>query len=153
MRALLTVSVLLLGLGCVTGDKKEIRTKIVTYPDGALVQYKGKNEGRSPAWIVLPQNESGLLTERAEVHVVPNTEQAWLYPQVRVFEPDERTERVPHQVMIDMTLAGTNAIAAEVTSTTLVEKGHKKSRNQIPYVKRSKPTQAVGLDRWNPGQY
>ena len=133
-------------------DPGMVETQVISYPDGALVEFNGKSMGRAPAKIVLPQDEHGRLTERAEVLVIPNTAQPTLFAQRRVFEPGERTERVPNRILVDMSLPGTNSIASGRAPTTHVEKDTEKSlRPPVPYTERGKPTQAVGLDRWKPG--
>lgn len=144
----------LLGTGCISSEQRMVETQVITFPDGALVEFNGQKHGRAPAKIVFPQDENGRLTERAEVLVIPNTDQATLFAQQRVFEPGERTDRVPDRIMIDMTKAGTNSVPNHRAPTTHVEKDSEKSvRPPVPYVNRGKPTQAVGLDRWKPGIY
>jgi hypothetical protein len=143
-------------IGCATGgDPGVISTQVITFPDdGALVEYNGKSMGRAPAKITMPQDENGNLTERAVVRVIPNTDQPALFAQERVFAPGERADRVPDRIMVDMTDAGTNAIASGHAPVAEVEKdSERKVRSAVPYVNRGKPTQAVGLDRWSPGIY
>ena len=131
-----------------------VETQVITFPEGALVEFNDEKQGRSPAKIVFPQDENGRLTERSVVRVLPNTDQATIYAQHRVFEPGERTDRVPDWIMIDMTKAGTNSVPNQRPPTTHVEEDSEKSvRPPVPYVDRGKPTQAVGLDRWKPGIY
>jgi hypothetical protein len=145
-----------LGFGCATPvrEARMVETQVVTFPDGALVEFNGESKGRAPAKIVFPQDEHGRLTERAIVRVIPNTAQPTLFAQNRVFEPGERTDRVPNQILVDMTLPGTNNMASGRPPTTHVEKDTEKSvRPPVPYTNRGKPTQAVGLDRWKPGIY
>ena len=143
-----------LGVACATHDRKEVSTQVVTFPDGAIVQINGKSVGRAPAKITLPQDEYGHLIGRAVVRAVPNTKQPTLFQQVRVFDPSERRDPVPNQIVIDMTLPGTN-ITQEAIATSIAEETRPKVRKRAPYthVERSKPTQPVGIDRWNPGQY
>ena len=144
----------LLLTGCISSEQRVVKTQVVTFPDGAIVEYNGERVGRAPAEVVLPQDENGRLTERAVVGIIPNTDQPTLFAQERVFEPRQRTDRVPNRVMVDMTLAGTNAVASGRAPTTHVEKDTEQSvRRELPRVDRGKPTQAVGLDRWNPGIY
>jgi hypothetical protein len=152
--ATLVIAVGLLGTGCISSNQNVVKTQVVTFPDGAIVEYNGQRMGRAPAQIILPQDEHGRLTERAVVRIIPNTDQPTLYAQHRVFEPGERMDRVPNRVLVDMTLAGTNTMASVKPSTTHVEKNSRESvRPSVPYVNRGKPTQAVGLDRWKPGIY
>ena len=142
------------GAGCVSRDPGMVKTQVVAFPDGALVQYNGENMGRAPAKIVLPQDENGRLTERAELRVLPNSEQAHLYPQQRIFEPGTRVERVPNRIMVDMTQPGTNEVRmARAKSTHIESESETSVSRSVPYVDRGKPTQAVGLDRWKPGIY
>lgn len=144
-----------LGSGCVSSSEpKFVKTEVITFPDGALVEFNGQKHGRAPSAIVFPQDEHGRLTERAVVRVIPNTDQHTLFAQERVFEPGERIERVPNRIMVDMTIPGTNSMASGRSPTTHVEKSTDKSvRPPVPYTDRGKPTQAVGLDRWKPGIY
>ena len=144
-----------LGTGCVSSDKPNVvKTEVITFPDGALVEFNGQKHGRAPSAIVFPQDEHGRLTERSVVRIIPNTDQTTLFAQERIFEPGERIERVPNRIMVDMTIPGTNTIASGRAPTTHVEKSTEKSvRPPVPYTDRGKPTQAVGLDRWKPGIY
>ena len=157
MKFCLAAAMAVLGVGCVTNQSdKPIATQVVTYPDGALVEFNGEPHGRAPAEIILPQDEFGRLTGSGVVRAIPNTEQGHLYAQERLFEPGERQDRVPHKIMIDMTLRGTNTIPPEAViaaEVPRVETPREKHLRRIPYVERSKPTQAVGIDRWNPGKY
>lgn len=154
MKLCVTASLLVIGIGCATRDPGAIQTRIVTFPDGALVEYNGKPIGRAPAKITLPQNAEGRLTEKAEIRVLPNSDQTTLYPQIRNFDPSSRTERVPNQILVDMRAGGTNQVALASGQATHVETETKRStRPPVPYTERSKPTQAVGLDRWKAGIY
>ena len=156
MRIYLAASLIALGIGCATPMRGPgmVETQVITYPDGALVEFNGESKGRAPAKIVMPQDEHGRLTERAVVKIIPNTAQPTLFAQNRVFEPTERTDRVPNRIFIDMTIPGTNSIASGRPPTTHVEKDTEESvRPPVPYTERGKPTQAVGLDRWKPGIY
>jgi hypothetical protein len=131
-----------------------VKTQIVTFPDGAIVEYNGQRLGRAPAEVTLPQDESGRLTERAVVRLIPNTDQPALYPQERIFTPASRNERVPHRVMVDMTQDGTNEMNLARAHAPHIETDSQESvRPPVPYTDRGKPTQAVGLDRWKPGIY
>lgn len=157
MRVCVAAALIALGIACATRSDREARpvvqTQVVTFPHGALVQYKGHDLGRAPVHIVLPQDENGRLTERAEVRAVPNSNQDTLYAQSRIFDPGTRTDRVPDRIMIDLTLRGTNEAPTNAIITTQVESASAKSSSKrVKPVERSKPTQAVGLDRWNPGQ-
>jgi hypothetical protein len=156
MRILLGTVLLALGVACATHEKKPdtVTTHVVTFPDGALIQYNGTNIGRAPAKIVLPQ-EQGKLTARAEVRAIPNTYQTNLFVQSRIFDPETRYDQVPNRIMIDMTLHGPYSASLEtVAATTQAEpEKHEALPRKLPYhVERSKPTQAVGLDRWNAGK-
>jgi hypothetical protein len=153
MKFWLAAMVMSLGMGCATGPAGVVKTRVVTFPEGALVEYNGTALGRAPASVVLPQDAEGRLTQRAVVRAVPNTNQDRLYAQSRVFDPTNRMDRVPNRILIDMRLRGTNEPVAEVEMSEVVrEESKPRSRHQFPYVDRSKPTQAVGLDRWNPGR-
>lgn len=155
MRICLAAFLVALSVGCVTrNEPRVVKTQVISYPNGALVEYNGHRLGRAPAEVTFPQDENGRLTERAVVTVIPNTRQSTLFAQQRVFEPGDRTDRVPNRIMVDMTLAGTNSVASGRPPTTHVEKDSEKSlRPPVPYTNRGKPTQAVGLDRWKPGIY
>ena len=157
MKFCLAAAVAALAMGCATNDSHQaIATHVVTFPDGALVEFNGEPKGRAPAEIILPQDEFGRLTEEALVRAIPNTKQGHLYAQERWFAPAERQDRVPHKIMIDMTLRGTNTISPEEEMAAAVpreETPRQKHLRRIPHTQRSKPTQAVGIDRWNPGKY
>jgi len=143
-----------LGIACATRHPGVIQTEVVTFPKGALVQYQGHALGRAPVKIVLPQDNAGRLTERAEVRAVPNTEQPMLVAQSRLFDPANRADRVPDRIMIDLFLPGSNAVAEALPATTHVETASKRSDSpKRKPLDRGKPTQAIGLDRWNPGIY
>lgn len=141
-----------LGIACATHDRSGIQTEVVTFPKGALVQYQGHALGRAPVRITLPQDESGRLTERTEVRAVPNSEQPMLFAQSRVLDPN-RADRVPDRIMIDLYLHGTNMIAEGPRATSHVEIASGSSSHKIKAIDRGKPTQVIGLDRWNPGMY
>ena len=105
---------------------------------------------------LLPQDEEGRLTERAEIRVLPNSNQPELFPQSRIFEPSAHDTRVPDRVMVDMTRGGTNEVRVTETAEVQTEGENLKAKapkHPVPYTERSKPTQAVGLDRWKPGIY
>ena len=155
MRICLAALCLALGVGCATrNERRVVKTQVISFPNGALVEYNGQRLGRAPAEVTFPQDDHGRLTERAVVTLIPNTHQPMLFAQQRVFEPGERIDRVPDRIMVDMTLAGTNTVAAGGPATTHVEKDSETSvRPPVPYTNRGKPTQAVGLDRWKPGIY
>ncbi len=156
MRFCVVATLIGFGIACATRTDRQahlLETEVVTFPQGALVQYEGRSLGRAPVKIVLPQNEEGRLTGRAEVRAIPNTEQSTLYPQRRIFDPSNRVDRVPNRIMIDLTLQGTNPpIVAQVTGTNANVIAQNSVRKQKP-VERSKPTRAIGLDRWNPGEH
>jgi hypothetical protein len=156
MRLCLSVILIALGIGCATNknEPRVVKTQVITVPDGALVEFNGKPAGRAPAQIILPQDEHGNLTKTAELIIVPNSDQPTLIPQRRVFDPSTRTERVPNRILVDMTKGSTNFAQAATGAATQIETQTKKSsRPPVPYANRGKPTQAVGLDRWNPGIY
>jgi hypothetical protein len=154
MRLCVAATLIALGIACATRDAGLIKTQVVTYPEGAIVQYKGHSLGRSPTDIILPQDTMGHLAERTEVRVIPNTAQPHLYAQTRVFDPSNNVERIPNRIMIDMTLHDTNSVPATnalVTSTE--ELSEPRSAQKPKPVDRGKPTQAIGIDRWSPGIY
>jgi hypothetical protein len=155
MRFCLAATLIALGLACATTkEPRVVKTQVVTVPDGALVEFNGKPAGRAPASIILPQDEHGNLTQTAELIAQPNSDQPTLYPQRRIFDPRNRTERVPDQILIDMTHGPTNQTQLARGAATHIESETKKSiRPPVPYTNRGKPTQAVGLDRWSPGIY
>ena len=155
MRFCLAASFIALGLACATQKQPQfVKTKVVTFPDGALVEFNGKPAGRAPAYLILPQDEQGNLTQTAEIVVLPNSDQATLYPQRRILDPRTRTDRVPNQILVDMTHGPTNEAKIARAPAPQIETETKKSvRPPVPYTNRGKPTQAVGLDRWNPGIY
>jgi len=142
------------GIACATHDTSLIQTEVITYPKGALVQYQGHSLGRAPVTITLPQDHAGHLTEHAEVRAVPNTEQPALYAQNRVFDPSNRLDRVPDRIMIDLNMHASNMIVMPEQVTTHVERDSSSSISAKPKpIDRGKPTQAVGIDRWSPGNY
>jgi hypothetical protein len=149
-------AVFLLALGgCVVHDQVPIKTQVRTFPEGAIVEFNGRSVGRAPAAVILPQDTNGRLTERTVLRAVPNTAQTTLLAQSRVFEPGSRVDRVPDYVMIDMTLPDTNSAALQLASAP--PRVERESTNSRPVrakpVDRGKPTQPVGIDRWNPGIY
>jgi hypothetical protein len=140
-----------LGMACVMRDPAMVKTQVITFPDGALIEYNGTPHGRAPAEVILPQDSSGRLTGHAVVRALPNTAQSTLYAQSRVFDPSNRTDRVPDRIMIDMTLRDINAPASIGESGSVETSTKASARTQRKPVDRGKPTQPVGLDRWNPG--
>jgi hypothetical protein len=152
MRVLL-LGCILLFTGCVVRDQSPIKTQVVTYPEGAIVEFNGRPVGRAPAAVVLPQDTNGRLTERTTLRAIPNTAQPMLIAQTRVLEPGTRTDRVPDQIMIDLTLRDTNnpvpPTVAQVQSTPSTDTRPVRSRPADS----GKPTRPVGIDRWNPGIY
>jgi hypothetical protein len=156
MRLCVSALFIALGVGCATtkNEPRLVATEIVTVPEGALVEFNGKPAGRSPAIIVLPQDEHGYLTEPAEILILPNSKQPALFPQRRILDPKARTDRVPDRLLVDMTHASTNFTQVASGRPTHVETALRKSTGAaVPYTDRGKPTQAVGLDRWTPGIY
>lgn len=154
MKLCVATTLIALATGCAMRDPGLVKTQVVTFPDGALVEMNGQRMGRAPAGIILPQDEEGRLTEKAIIRAMPNSGQAALFPQERILEPAGRNERVPNQIMVDMRQGGTNNLKIAAGQATHVESDSKKSiRPSVPHTARSKPTQAVGLDRWNPGIY
>ena len=155
MRLLLAGICIGFGIACVSRDPGIIKTQVVTYPDGALVEFNGRPVGRAPAAVVLPQDSNGRLTERVVVRAVPNTAQKTLFAQSRVLDPQHREAPVPHQIMIDMTLRDTNSPLPLLTNQTT----HVETATRTNTVRRSrpaesgKPTRPVGIDRWSPGIY
>jgi hypothetical protein len=146
--------VFLLATGCASRQPDVVKTQVITFPDGALIEFNGQPAGRAPARVVLPQNAEGRLTDRAVVRALPNSKQDQLYAQTRVFDPAEREDRVPNQIMIDMREPGPDHTPLPLENTTHVEQASQRAaRSKILHTDRSKPTQAVGLDRWNPGKY
>src|SRR5436190_24234398 len=117
MKKSLAFVMLGLGLGCAMHEKKAISTQVVTFPEGAIIQYNGTNAGRAPSPITLPQDANGRLTGHAEVLAIPNTYQSNLFAQMRIFDPLSRIDRVPEQIMIDMTLPGTNSPISAIAMT------------------------------------
>ena len=153
----LSLVCLLLATGCVgvVRDNVPIKTQVVTYPEGAVVEFNGRPVGRAPAAVLLPQDTNGRLIERSVLRAIPNTAQPTLVAQTRVLEPGSREDRVPDQIMIDLTLRDTNAPA--ITSLATTNSHTQAPANRQPArtrpLDRGKPTQPVGIDRWNPGIY
>jgi hypothetical protein len=146
--------ILALGTGCVVHDKVPIQTQVRTFPEGALVEFNGLPVGRAPAAVTLPQDTNGRLVERSVLRAIPNSEQKTLMVQSRILEPGERNERVPDYVMLDMTLPSTNSPASTLSPGSTVESGRGAGHSLRPKpLDRGKPTQPVGIDRWNPGIY
>jgi hypothetical protein len=155
MKLLWSSLFLCLALGCVLHDKSPITTQVVTYPEGAVVEFNGRQLGRAPTEVVLPQDTNGRLTEKAVLRAVPNSAQPMLIAQTRVLDPGDHTDRVPNRILIDLTLSNASALVpTNLNGGTYVEKGSTNSRpiRRRP-VDRGKPTQPVGIDRWNPGVY
>ena len=155
MRLLLTGIWCFLAIGCVSHDPRPLKTEVVTYPEGAMVEFNGRTVGRAPAAVILPQDSNGKLTERVVLRAVPNTAQSTLLAQTRVFEPGSRSERIPNRILIDLTLRDPNAPPVAFTNQTASAKTAGKTNRVIRarQTDRGKPTQPVGLDRWNPGIY
>jgi hypothetical protein len=146
-----TVVIAALGIGCASRrEPMLVKTQVVTFPDGAVIEYNGSYLGRAPASVILPQDMDGRLTERAVIRALPNSGQRHLITQSRVFDPTNRLDRVPDRVLIDMSRPGTTELSGEI-ETVRVEKPA--AGQEISAVERGKPTQAVGLDRWNPGHH
>ena len=142
-------------MGCAGHSPATIKTQVVTFPEGAIVEFNGRPAGRAPAAVVLPQDTNGKLTERTVLRAIPNTAQPTLIAQTRILEPESFSERVPDRIMIDLTLPSTNTPVAGVqgrTNETASTNSHvRPARVRAP--DRGKPTQPVGVDRWNPGIY
>lgn len=140
--------------GCVVHDRVPIQTQVVTFPAGAVVEFNGRPVGRAPAAVILPQDTNGRLTERTVLRAVPNTAQPMLLAQTRVLDPTNESDRVPDQILIDLTLSGTNAapvVPGGIAQSQPGANNSRPARAKLP--ERSKPTQPVGIDRWNPGIY
>lgn len=149
-------ALLLLATGCVgvVRDEVPIKTQVVTFPEGAIVEFNGRAVGRAPAAVILPQDTNGRLIERTVLRAVPNTAQPMLVAQTRVLEPDARTERVPHQIMIDLTVGATNQAApSSPRAATLQNTSTNNAAAKRRPMESGKPTRPVGIDRWNPGIY
>lgn len=128
--------------GCVSHDGP-IRTQIVTYPDNGIVEYNGKQLGRAPASITLPQDENGRLTKRAVVRVFPK-HAPHLVAETKIFEPGSE-ERIPNRVLIDLT--GYNSTNSTPEQLAEARARVRQTRKPLKYTERSKPTQVVGIDR------
>jgi hypothetical protein len=152
----LSLVCLLVGTGCVgvVRDNVPVKTQVTTYPEGATVEFNGRPVGRAPAAVVLPQDTNGRLIERTVLRAVPNTAQPMLVAQTRVLEPT-REDRVPDQILIDLTLRDTNSpIDSTIQATNNPPFASTNSRpSRTRPLDRGKPTQPVGIDRWNPGIY
>ena len=98
------------------GDGKPRPTQIVTYPDHAIIHVDGKYKGKSPVLVTLPQGTNGMVTGRMTIEAIPTS--PFLNPQVVVFSPSNRVDRVPDRYMIDLTLpaAPETALAAARSS-------------------------------------
>jgi hypothetical protein len=82
-------------------DGEPIPTQIVTYPSSAIMYVDGKLIGKSPILVTLPQGTNGVLNGEMRIQAFP--EKAGLNPQVAVFSPQGRKDRVPDRYMIDLT--------------------------------------------------
>ena len=155
MRLLLALVMASCATGCTLHDQVPIKTQVVTFPEGAIVEFNGRPVGRAPAAVILPQDTNGRLTERTVLRALPNTAQPTLIAQTRILDPSGLTERVPDRLMIDLTLHETNAPLSQLQAGTIpVHSGPTNNRPfRIRTPDRGKPTQPVGLDRWNPGIY
>ena len=155
MRLLLAGTWIALGLACATHHQKgPLKTEVVTFPDGAIVEFNGKPVGRAPTAVVLPQDSNGKLLERVTLRALPNTRQDMLFAQTRTLEPSSRDERVPNRIMIDMRVHDTNTLAGSKATVEAVNTSWKTNKTiRSRPADRSKPTQPVGIDRWNPGIY
>ena len=157
MRWLAAGTCIALGIACVSRDPGPIKTEVHTFPDGGIVEFNGQRVGRAPAAVTLPQDSNGRLTERSVLRALPNTAQVTLHAQNRVLEPSSRTERVPNRILIDLTQPGINGSDANLqVAQTQIKSSGSTGTNQSKRPRRSdrsKPTQPVGIDRWNPGIY
>ena len=152
MRVLLLGCLFLLA-GCIVRDQSPIKTQVVTYPQGATVEFNGRPVGRAPAAVILPQDTNGRLTERTVLRAVPNTAQPMLIAQTRVFEPGTRSDRVPHKIMIDLTIRDTNAPVGLMPTPVQTAPTTNNQPIRLRSTDSGKPTRPVGIDRWNPGIY
>ena len=140
MTTLLAGSLLL--AGCVN-VQRPLTTQVVTFPEGGMVEVDGKSYGKEPAKIVLPQNEKGQLTGKAEIRVFPPNNQ--LHATSKVISPEltpDYTNRVPGRILLDL-----SAVPNSTNKVDLVEY-KKKQRHAARAIKayepRSKPTRPVG---------
>lgn len=163
MRLGVVLGLAALGMGCAVGKEKPglVKTQVITYPKGALVEYNGQHAGRAPTEVILPQDAEGRLTQPARIIVWPNTDQNLIFAQSRSFDPSNRLDRVPDRIMIDMRFRDTNAPAAPaegspIRAEFLATEDSEGTEGRTAKPKRSdrsKPTQPVGMDRWNPGHH
>lgn len=130
--------------GCVSNSPEVRRTQIVTFPEDAIVIYNGQELGSSPAMITLPQDEQGRLMGRSVVQAIPAEPHSRLNPATKVFEPKGRHDRIPDRVMLDLTGFNTTNFVVEMQENPEAPPPPRKTG--IPYTRRSKPTQVVGID-------
>lgn len=88
------------------GDGEPRPTQIITYPSSAIMHVDGAYIGKSPILVTIPQTTNGMINGVLTVQAFP--EDPFLSPQVIVFSPSNRVDRVPDRFMIDLTLAQTN---------------------------------------------
>jgi hypothetical protein len=164
MRFLLSGLLCVLAIGCASRSSQvgqvlrapqPIKTQILTFPDGGVIEFNGKPAGRAPTAVILPQDTNGRLTERAFLRAIPNSAQPALFAQARTLEPSGMSDRVPDRILIDLTLFSTNAPPQERTNEAVHAATENKSlpARKMPRQDRGKPTRPVGVDRWSPGIY
>lgn len=142
MKLLCVSASALLLAGCLVNRERPLRTEIVTFPEGGIVEVNGKRYGKEPVTVELPQNEKGQLTERVEIRAVPQDQR--LHAQTRVLETDNPNYKVqvPSRVMLDL-----RDIPDSTNKVNLVKLQREQGieRKQIQATQpRSKPTRPVG---------
>jgi hypothetical protein len=140
-KCLLAVALLLLS-GCVVGSNRPIKTEIVTYPRGGVVEVDGKQMGTEPVTITLPQNEKGHLTSKVEIRAMPEDER--LYAQTKIFDPADpaRKGQVPSRVLLDLSASPDGEDRVDVREIQQEQKAARKEQRLKE--ERGKPTRPVG---------
>jgi hypothetical protein len=131
---------LLILSACVRPHEGPVKTTIITFPNGGMIEYNGHVMAKEPVELILPQDERGRLTNKVVIRALPQNTN--VFAQTRILEPATRSDPVPNKIMLDMTAntEGTNRV-------DMVEYNHwREKQREIKESKpRSKPTRAVGV--------
>jgi hypothetical protein len=137
----LSAVTLLLG-GCAVGPSRPLKTQIVTFPEGGIVEVNGKRYGKEPLTIALPQNEKGQLTENVEIRALPSDHHLHAATRVLAADHPDHKVQVPGRVVVDMRQVPDST---NVVNLVKLERERKIERKQIKAQEsRSKPTRPVG---------
>lgn len=143
MRMILAGLGLFLCAGCVTDVQRPLKTEVVTFPPGGIIEVNGQRMASGPATITLPQNDLGQLTGEVQLKAYPPGE--GLVSATKTISPNtypSYTNRVPARILIDLTHA-----EADTNRVDLLQWQYKQrdlARARAAREHRSKPTRPVG---------